>query len=156
MIQRVQSIYLAVAIVCMAIVSLGVPVFEFIGLENTYVFSSKGIHTYDLLKQLVASKSIPMYIVSILMILGLLVMLISYKNYKRQLAIGKYLSFGFAAWIIILIIYYFSAFTVSETDVTKSFGIGFYLTAVAMMMVLLAIFAIRRDQSLIESLNRIR
>lgn len=161
MIQRIQSIYLAVAIILLSVLSTGVTILEFAGKESVSKFSTFGLYwTNDIAKNPTsehADFAFPFYIVSILLVLMLFVTLMGYKNLKRQLNLAKYTFLVYTLLSLALVIYSILAgeHLFSET-VKTHFGIGYFLFLAGLPLTFLALKAIKKDKSLIDSVDRIR
>lgn len=143
MIQRIQTIYLLLA----SVVSGGL-IFVF-NLWNTL---KEQIFVLDLFsKQLFTLKVIPfMFIASSILAL---VTIFLYKDRKLQFVIGR---------IIILInlfllglLIYLSLTLSGETSVSEK-GIGMFLPILAILLIVLANKAIKKDEDLVKSVDRLR
>lgn len=143
MIQRIQSIYLFLA----SIVSGGL-IFVF----DLWETLKKEIFAVDLLsREDISFKLIPiMFIASALLSI---VTIFLFKNRKLQFVVGR---------IIILInlfllglLIYLSLTLSGETTVSEK-GIGMFLPIVAILLVVLANKAIKKDEDLVKSVDRLR
>jgi hypothetical protein len=143
MIQRIQTIYLFFA----SIISGGL-VFVF----NLWSTLKEQIYVVDLfLKDLISFKLIPlMFFASAILSL---VAIFLFKNRKLQFVVGR---------IIILInlfllglLIYLSLTLSGETSVSEK-GIGMFLPILAILLVVLANKAIKKDEDLVKSVDRLR
>jgi hypothetical protein len=143
MIQRIQTIYLVLA----SIVSGGL-IFVF-NLWNTI---KEKIFVVDLFsKEGITLKLIPfMFIISAILSIATIFL---YQNRKLQFVIGR---------IIILInlfllglLIYLSLNLSGETAVSEK-GIGMFLPILAILLVVLANKAIKKDEDLVKSVDRLR
>ena len=143
MIQRIQSIYLFLA----SVVSGGL-IFVF----NLWKTLKEQIFVLDLFpKELLALKVIPlMFIASSILSL---VTIFLYKDRKLQFVIGR---------IIILInlfllglLIYLSLTLPGETSVSEK-GIGMFLPILVVLLIVLANKAIKKDEDLVKSVDRLR
>lgn len=143
MIQRIQSIYLLLA----SIVSGGL-IFVF-NLWNTI---KEKIFVVDLFSR----EAITLKIVPLMFILSAILSIVTiflFKNRKLQFVVGR---------IIILInlfllglLIYLSLNLSGETNVSEK-GIGMFLPILAILLVVLANKAIKKDEDLVKSVDRLR
>tara|TARA_B110000238_G_scaffold181772_1_gene207002 strand:- start:135 stop:566 length:432 start_codon:yes stop_codon:yes gene_type:complete len=143
MIQRIQTIYLFLA----SIVSGGL-IFVF-NLWNTL---KEQIFVLDLLQQeLVAFKLVPiMFIAS--SILSVLTMFL-FKDRKLQFVIGRVIVLINLFLLALLI--YLSLTLSGETSVSEK-GIGMFLPILVILLTVLANKAIKKDEDLVKSADRLR
>ncbi len=150
MIQRIQSVFLGLAILCIAIVTAGIKVASFSVEDGEIELSSCGLYfRAEGKEELTAHPSLPLYLFGVLFVALLIVTLMNFKNLKRQLAMVKlslYVSIALTASIILLSFVYGS--------ITYSFGS--YLIFISTLLVFLAQRGIKKDKTLIDSVDRIR
>ena len=143
MIQRIQSIYLLLA----SIVSGGL-IFVF-NLWNTI---KEQIFVVDLFSR----ETITLKVIPLMFILSAILSIVNiflFKNRKLQFVVGR---------IIILInlfllglLIYLSLNLSGETNVSEK-GIGMFLPILAILLVVLANKAIKKDEDLVKSVDRLR
>lgn len=191
MLQRIQTIYYALAVICLLVLTLGLDVYTFKGnvsdsFELTSHFNSYGIQVEgtasenlspensvalknylnkeetDVLSSFSTSiLSFPFYILSILLLVLTLGAIVSFKNYKRQISLGR-MAFFLALLTLIgtLVSFYLSGgeliSLVGEEGVTKNIGFAFYALVLSVAFIFLGNIGVRRDQKLISSLDRLR
>jgi len=143
MIQRVQTIYLLLA----SIVSGGL-IFVF-NLWNTI---KEKIFVVDLFsREVFTLKVIPfMFIMSAILSL---VTIFLFKNRKLQFVIGRIIIL--INLILLGLLIYLSLNLSGETSVSEK-GIGMFLPILAILLVVLANKAIKKDEDLIKSVDRLR
>ena len=143
MIQRIQTIYLFLA----SIVSGGL-IFVF----NLWVTIKEKIFVVDLfLKEVLTFKLIPiMFIISAILSL---VTIFLYKDRKLQFVIGRVIILINLFLLILLI--YLSLTLSGETSVSEK-GIGMFLPILAILLIVLANKAIKKDEDLVKSVDRLR
>ena len=102
MIQRIQSVYLAISIILLSFVALGADVFRFVGKHASFVFDSYGIGQVKLGNGdgLMMVSKYPLYVGLIALVLLLFITLMGYKNLKRQL---KLVRTAFYIYVLILL-----------------------------------------------------
>jgi hypothetical protein len=158
MIQRIQTIYLLIAIICLSIVLMSRSVLiEFFGVTiEKYQLTIMGI--IDQAKVPLHSKfSLPLYLGPIILIPLLVFALFSFKNLKRQKKlITLSIVFYSILMTLILIVYFFHDLRIEGAKVTALIGSGFYILGIGLPFLVLANNGISRDKKLIDSLNRIR
>ncbi|SRR5690554_1171769 len=190
MIQRVQSIYLLLTLVALIFLSIGTDVFvtkaqqndqfEMISHGNVYGVQKdvyvKGELTeknIELLKQATGKVDVietmegvptyyfPFYSITILLSMLTTVVLLGYKNLKRQLKLGRMLFvLNFILFGVTIVLYnLLRSNTLPESNeyiVSAQLGLGFYCIVIALAFSFLANIGIRRDLRLIKSIDRIR
>ena len=156
MIQRVQTIYLFLAIICLGSTCLGLEFFRFVQPNEAFSFSVFGIES---LKEASSSmfKSIPIYLSVIGLCLFLFMTLMSYKNLKRQLKWARSCTFLYALFVSASIVFYYAGggfITVGEY--VRELGLGYALLIAGFPFCFLAQLGIKKDKKLLDSLNRLR
>lgn len=159
MIQRIQSVYLAIAIILLSIVTCGLELFSFVNEKSRFVFNSFGVSEYsnDSSNELLAHRNFPVFIGLIALILLVFITLMSYKNLNRQFKLGRtvfYLYFVFL--ITLLILSSFGSKLIDAETSAREMGLGFFLFVAGFPFTFLANTGIKRDKKLIESVDRIR
>jgi amino acid transporter len=159
MIQRIQSIYLAISIILLSIVAVGADVFHFVGKNTSFVFNSFGIQQVKNGdgEGLAMVSKYPLYIGLIALVLLLFITLMSFKNLKRQLKLVRTVFYIYVLMIIGLVV--FSVVGIDDqTDepLKRQLGAGFFLFVAGLPFVFMANLSIKRDKGLIDSLNRLR
>jgi len=190
MIQRVQSLYLLLTLGALIFLTIGIDVFvtevaqkdqfDMISHGNVYGVQ-KDIHLHgeltdknvSLLKEATGKVDIdgdivgvptyyfPFYSITILLSMLTVVVLLGYKNLKRQLKLGRLLFvFNFLLFGASIVLYYLLRNNTipGSTDYTNSthLAFGFYCIVIALAFSFLANIGIRRDVRLIKSIDRIR
>jgi hypothetical protein len=151
MIQRIQSVYLGLAIFCISIATAGIKIASFTVEDGEIELSSCGLYfrANSAKDSLTAHPALPLYLLGISFVVFMIITLMHYKNLKRQLALVKlsfYVSIVLTASIILLSFVYGS--------ITYSFGS--YLIFITTLLVFLAQRGIKKDKTLIDSVDRIR
>jgi amino acid transporter len=159
MIQRIQSIYLAISIILLSIVAVGADVFHFVGKNTSFVFNSFGIQQVKMGNGAGAAlvTKYPLYIGLIALVLLLFITLMSFKNLKRQLKLVRTVFYIYVLMIIGLVV--FSVVGIddfADESLKRQLGAGFFLFVAGLPFVFMANLSIKRDKGLIYSLNRLR
>jgi glycerol uptake facilitator-like aquaporin len=152
MIQRIQSIYLLLASICVFLCYY----FSFAKIytaDTFYDFNIQGIFIND--KNVV---SVPYRIIIPALALFSFFAIFMFKNRKAQLIINR---FNTLLHIALIVFIYFSAenttkYFLQNQDVTISYGLGFFLPVVSLAFLLLANKAIKKDEKLIKAIDRLR
>lgn len=151
MIQRIQSVYLLLVAILMAATTFS-PLLELTGEDKaTYIFSSLGIG------QLFAVQY-PTWGVVFFAGLSALLALVNiflYKKRKLQMRVGTLTSLLILFFYVTLYVY-FSDYTTEYKLEFSSFQFGLVLPIVALILNVLAILRIKKDENLVKSLDRIR
>ena len=159
MIQRIQSLYLAIAIIILSIVAVGADVFHFVGKHSSFVFDSFGIHQVKFVYEegLMEDINYPLYIGLIAMVLLLFITLMGYKNLNRQLKLVRTTFYIYVLMIIGLVVFSVVGIDdISDEPLKRQLAAGFFLFVAGLPFVFMANLSIKRDKGLIDSLNRLR
>jgi amino acid transporter len=157
MIQRVQSIYYALAMICVSIASFGANIYVFQGSETRYEFNAFGISEFTTSDNVDALSPMPYYIVGICLILLAFIALMSYKNHKRQLAVGRLTLFVYFVLVILTLLGSFLGHYLTEEEtLSRNLGAGFFFFIAGFPFIFLGNIGVKRDKNLLESLDRLR
>jgi len=155
MIQRIQSVFLFLAVIATALMFL-FPLAEFFGSSNFMLYAYK-IDFYDPDPTLVLSPYflLPFMSVLVLIILFTLTALLSFKNRKRQIALSK-LSMGLT--LLLLGGYFFGYIALLEKSVGNppNYEFASFIPAIIFLFLILANRGIQKDEKLIKSMDRLR
>lgn len=154
MLQRIQTIYLALAAISMGLM-FAFSITRYAVGDKSYYMDVFGMDING-----VNVVGIPFYLIAGV-IGGLsLVMIFLYKNRQNQLRIGM-ANFIFSL-VFVVLIYIYSGSVVSEIPhaegipVVPGYGFAFFMPVVALAFMFLANRAIRKDEKLVKSLDRLR
>lgn len=155
MIQRIQTIYLTLSIVLLALMFVfSIATIE--GSGNIYEFSIFGLFQDGEIAQNIEKANFPIYI-GVCIIIALLVFTIGqFKNRKRQI---KFARLAFLLDIVLIVGTYFLADFFNKTVESEKdpvFTVGIYLAVACLPLIFLAIRGIKKDEALVKSLDRIR
>lgn len=143
MIQRIQSIYLLLT----TIVSGGL-IFIF----NLWIVSEKKIFIVDLFsEELTLLKLIPIAFFASSLLAFVTIFL--FKNRQLQFVLGR-LNILINLFLLVLLIYLSQTIS-GETSVSEK-GIGMFLPILAILLLVLANKAIKKDEDLVKSVDRLR
>ena len=158
MIQRIQTLYLAIAIIFLSLVTFGSTLFSFLSESSRFSFSSYGITEYSIENDSVlGTSSFPFYLGTGALILLCFLCVMSYKNLKRQFKLGR-LVFGlyFLMLIVVILLSIFGDKLIDVETLTRENGLGLFLFIAGFPFTFLANTGIKRDKQLIDSLERLR
>ena len=157
MIQRIQTLYLAILILLVSIVSTGTSLFSFISETSKFTFSSFGITEYSLDGKFIQTETFPIFVGTIALVLLSFLCLMSYKNINRQFKLGRLVFFIY--FLSLLSIFLLSVFGDRLLDISSSsreMGVGYFLFIAGFPFSFLANIGIKRDKKLLDSLDRLR
>ncbi len=157
--QRVQTVYLGIAIILLGIVSAGVTLFSFVGKANRYVINSFGITTENAQTgEAIEQQMMPMMVGTIALALLCFLAIMSYKNIERQFKLGRTIFFLYFVSVVgvILLSFFGDALIDDPAGVRRELGLGFYLFVAGLPFTFLANVGIKRDKRTLDSLNRLR
>jgi hypothetical protein len=157
MIQRVQSIFLAISIIGMALLCF-MPIWEKV---NTTTGQSANLAATQLVIQNnSAPVSTPTYAIvgfAVLAIILTAYSLFSFKNRKLQMLLGAIISMVIAITLGFVFYYIFTkGMPAFDANFSGDYGIGFYAGGVALLSNMIANRFIRRDENLVRSADRMR
>ncbi len=145
MIQRIQTVYLIVAIILIAIPLSGLEIVSYT-VKNEPI--SRNAFSLNFINENRTETSY-FYLVNILLSLFGFYIIMSFKNLKKQIALAKifigFILFACAMPIIIAL---------AGSDIKP--GTGFYLSLNSILFVILALRGMNKDKKLLDSLNRLR
>ncbi|HLV42625.1 MAG TPA: DUF4293 family protein [Brumimicrobium sp.] len=190
MIQRVQSIYLLLTLIALIFLSIGTDVFvtkakqkdqfEMVSHGNVYgvqkdlyikgELSDKNVELlrmatgkidFENTMEGIPTFYFPFYSITILLSMLATVVLLGYKNLRRQIKLGRILFVAnFILFGVSIVLYNLLRSNTlpqsNEYTVSAQLGMGFYCIVIALAFSFLANIGIRRDLRLIKSIDRIR
>ena len=137
MIQRIQTIYLLLAFVVTGILLFFIPLWTMKDGKDFYFMQSQ-IYT------IILGLSTTLTLLSI----------VSYKKRQNQFVIGR---LNIILNLILLGLFVYRSLNLSgETPVVSEKGIGMFLPVVAIVLLVLANKAIKKDEDLVKSVDRLR
>ncbi|MDG1657867.1 MAG: DUF4293 domain-containing protein [Crocinitomicaceae bacterium] len=158
MIQRVQTLYLGLAIIMLSVVTFGVTLFSFVNETSRFSFNAYGIlETNIKTGEKIGFESFPLYIGTIALSLLCVIAIMSYKNLARQYKLGRTI-FGlyFISLVGILVLSIYGDSMIEAKTTAREMGLGFFLFVAGFPFTFLANTGIKRDKRLLESLDRLR
>ena len=137
MIQRIQTIYLLLAFVVTGILLFFIPLWTMKDGKDFYFMQSQ-VYT------IILGLSTTLTLLSI----------VSYKKRQNQFVIGR---LNIILNLILLGLFVYRSLNLSgETPAVSEKGIGMFLPAVAIVLLVLANKAIKKDEDLVKSVDRLR
>lgn len=159
MIQRIQTLYLLGAIICLSIVLFFKnTILDFLGTNSIerYKFTLYGINNQEDVP-LQVSYNLPFYIVPFIVIILLLMAIFSYKNLNRQSLLIKISIVLYGLLVLgIVAIFFFHNIQIEGITANAFIGSGFYILGMGLSLLFFANNGIKRDKNLLDSLNRLR
>lgn len=154
MIQRIQTVYFLIATLLISSTLFGTTLFSFS--QDEQVIST----AYQITKDGYFSSKVDFWMLSAIQAFFALMIIFSFKQRKRQVFLGwllALLNILATIWIVLgLNVTSAACLTCKEAVTNASFGFCFYLHAIAFIFVILGVLAVRKDQKVIDSLNRLR
>lgn len=158
MIQRIQTVYLLITLICLGIVSFGSTLFSFLSTEMRYRVNAFGVYHEQIgTGKLEHTDSLPAFLVGIGLMLITIVTIISFKDLKRQHRFGRMLFYAyFVVLTSVIILINFGGSRVADDISGREMDFGFFILVIGFPFVFLANKGINRDIKLLDSLNRLR
>ncbi|MDG1333703.1 MAG: DUF4293 domain-containing protein [Crocinitomicaceae bacterium] len=156
--QRVQTLYLGIAIILLGIVTSGITLFSYVGESSRYTVNAFGITTSDLKTgENLEQQTMPMMVGTIALALLCFICIMSYKNLNRQFKLGRTIFLLYFVSVVgLLLLAFVGDGLIDEGDMKRELGIGFYLFIAGFPFSFLANVGIKRDKRLLDSLDRLR
>ncbi|MEI6062107.1 MAG: DUF4293 domain-containing protein [Bacteroidota bacterium] len=158
MIQRIQTLYLSLAFIAIALL-FAFPLAQFFGENGAYVFSVTGLKNMVPGGPNVFNPMLYLPLVVVAVSIGMLTVYTIFQFKNRSLQV-KLTNIGVLAAIILIMGIFFLYIPMIEKkisivpDYRKAFGI--YLPLVALVFLVMANRAIKRDDKLVRSADRLR
>ena len=137
MIQRIQTVYLILAFIATSVLMLFIPLWT-LKTGTPFYFNQDPIYT------VIVGLSTMLTIISV----------ISYKKRQNQFVMGR---LNIILNLILLGLFVYRSLNLSgETPVVSEKGIGMFLPIISIVMLVLANKAIKKDEDLVKSVDRLR
>ena len=159
MIQRIQTVYYTLSMIFLGVLLSGMDLLRFVAKDSSYVFNVHGItqHFTDSKLASVPTKSLPLYLSVIGLILLQFVVIMSYKNLNRQFQLARSIFFLYLLILIAFVVFATIGYSPSKSiETTRELGLGFIFLVLGFPFAFLGQIAIKRDKELLDSLNRLR
>lgn len=160
MIQRIQSVYFALAASMLIYFSVGAPIVSYVGNDLTYLLKSNELITKTSENPVATTDSVYFFIGAILLTLWVIFVIISFRNLKKQMTFARIGSFMYIAYLAVIALMFFTGESMTEDPTVVEHGatyeLGTYLLAVGYIFYLMGIRGVKKDKKLIESVDRIR
>lgn len=148
MLQRIQTLFFATALICIALPLFGFTLFTLTTNQIEIRIDAFRVNGANY------SQNHFFWLILLLTILLIVVTIFSYKNRKTQMKLGwasLIMLFVLTAWILVSIF-----FNPAYANTEKSIGFGFLALIIALPLIYIGIRGVKKDQALIDSLNRLR
>jgi hypothetical protein len=159
MIQRVQSLFLVVAVVCL-VAALFFPVWQKLDTKDQSGVILKTTHTEVYTPDNSMTKeTFPAVVLGILAVAAIVITLVEifqYRSRLTQMKLGAVNSLFLAAFLGLSVYFTFRMEKMIGVVGEGTYEFGMYLPAVALICNLLANRFIRKDEALVRSVDRIR
>lgn len=153
MIQRIQTVYLALALLSLVLM-FAFKISVFSNETNEWFFSIYGLQPANSAADGVIW--FPPFILNVVLIILLLVIITMFKNRKMQLMLGRLSYLLILGYFVLLYFWTDGLADVLTTDGKAAYSVGIYFPMAALAFVFLANRAIKKDEELVKSLDRLR
>jgi len=162
MIQRLQSIYLFIIVICQALL-FATALATFSSYESSFNLSLMGFYKLSSAGQELLINSYALIALNIVVILYTLFIIFSFKNRKNQIKLVAF-NFLLLCGFVVVMFYTFDnaksfldrMFSAQEAELSTTYGIGMILPLLSLVFNFMAIKGIRKDEELVKSADRIR
>lgn len=162
MIQRIQSVYLLLVMVCQGIL-FATSLATFSSYENSYYLGLTGLYKLSSAGEELLFNSYALMAFNILIIVYSAVVIFSFKNRKKQVRLAGFNIIMLCGFILLMFFGFDNAksflnisSTAQTAELSTTYGIGMMLPLLSLIFCLLAIRGIRKDEELVRSADRIR
>lgn len=156
MLQRIQTVYFALALILIALPLFGLELFSF-QLDKGEVFVSAYNYTMPAFGE--SLKKNDVWLLAVVEIIFVLVIIFSYKWRGRQIFIGWILfvlNILTTSWIFLAAYVESNSCTACKVAPQLHFGSMLFVSGLAFIFIFLGIMGVRKDKKTIDSLNRLR
>ena len=155
MIQRIQSIYLLLAALCSGLL-LAAPLYNIETASATYQLFLGGL-IQTIPKEIILTSQPALQAVGLLITLFPLIILFLYKKRQVQMRLAASAMMANTAMLMLLVsIANKSIELITEPHISETYGLGLILPVLSIVCLFLANKAIRKDEKLIRSADRLR
>ena len=144
MIQRIQTLYLTIALLVMSVLPIFLNLWKNLEIEDVYVYNLLNANSWDI-------KSLP--VLFGLSVLVSLITIFKFKNRQTQFVFGR---INILINLIILVLLVIHLQSLSGEIFISEKGIGSALPLITIVLLVLANKAIKKDEDLVKSVDRIR
>jgi hypothetical protein len=157
MIQRIQTIYLMLAFIALALLFTQLPIAVF-QLQNVGEIPFNIISKFqnpDLSQDVYTNiNTLPLILINGVLVLLIFISVFLYRNRPLQLRLTM---IGFLVNVILIIIIFYTADSMqSQLNVEAQYKLGTILPLISMVLLILASKAIRKDEKLVKAADRLR
>ena len=154
MLQRIQTVFLALAVLCL-ILMFSFPILNIIG-EPEIIYGILGFESEADTSNL-SGHNIWIIILVSLAIIGLVGAISTFKNRNLQMNLCRLVMFLLAGVVAALFFIINSIVKqINIEEVKLGYGIGYFLPLAALLLTALALNYIRKDDKLVKSVDRLR
>jgi hypothetical protein len=158
MIQRIQTVYLTASVIA-CVLLFTFPMAKFNNdVQGIYILSAIGIKYLNMVDPPMFVNfwlTFPMLVLAIASIVFTAASILLYKKRRSQLILVN-ISFLLNIILIALVYLYYTGYVEKLSKVLPSYQFGIFLPIISMVMLVLANRAIRKDEALVKSADRLR
>jgi hypothetical protein len=155
MLQRIQTVYWFLSLACVGVLSSGVELVSFEKENHVFNLSFYSLTKKNAVGEVVESTLRFDFILVLALMLVTLISVFSFKNLKKQLNLSKWVMYFNLLLCIELIMFSYSGMIVSNpTSIHLKFWVSLLL--VSFIFSVLAYLGVKKDKSLLDSVDRIR
>jgi hypothetical protein len=157
MLQRIQTVYLTASVI-LCVLLFSFPMAKFHNDTGIYILSAIGIKYVSIYDPTIFVNfwlTFPMLILTIASIIITGIAILLYKKRRNQLILVN-ISFLLNIIVIALVYLYYIGYIENLSKVVPSYRFGIFLPIISMVLLVLANRAIRKDEALVKSADRLR
>ncbi len=155
MLQRIQTVYWVLSLVCLGVLLSGLDLIVFHKDQLTFDLSLYSLKQSDQTGRIIKETTNYNFVLVLILLLLTLYTIFQFKSLKKQLNLAKWLMF-FNLFISIMIIFFSYSGMIVSSPLTIKLKFWVALLLVSFVFSVLAYLGVKKDKSLLDSVDRIR
>jgi hypothetical protein len=155
MLQRIQTVYWVLTVLCLGGILSGVDLVIFQKDQSIFNLSIYSLKHFDLNGELINQSMSYNFIIILIDLLLILYTIFQFKNLKKQLNLSKWIMYFNLLVSFLIVLFSYSGMIVSNpSSIHLNFWVA--LLFVGFIFSVLAYLGVKKDKSLLDSVDRIR
>jgi hypothetical protein len=155
MLQRIQTVYWGLSLVCLSVLLSGLDLIVFQKDDLTFKLSLYSLKQYDVTGKVFKESSNYNFVLILLLLIITIYSIFQFKNLKKQLNLAKWVVYFNLLISAMLIVFSYAGMIVSNPlSIKLNFWVA--LLFVSSVFSILAYLGVKKDKSLLDSVDRIR
>ena len=155
MLQRIQTVYWGLSLVCLSVLLSGLDLIVFQKDDLTFKLSLYSLKQYDVIGKVFKESSNYNFVLILSLLILTMYSIFQFKNLKKQLNLAKWVVYFNLLISALLIVFSYAGMIVSNPlSIKLNFWVA--LLFVSCVFSILAYLGVKKDKSLLDSVDRIR